>query len=106
VKPPRFIHVGPYEYSVHTDAAAVAELDSGDDGSCDFHDVRITVNPARPEQVQRDTLLHEVLHAIGALTGLRRDLGEEAEERVVERLSSNLLDTLRRNPELVEYLLS
>lgn len=106
MKPPRFIHVGPYEYSVDQGTVAVAALDAGDDGSCDFHDVRITVNPARPEQVQRDTLLHEVLHAIGALTGLRAELGDEAEERVVSRLGSALLDTLRRNPELVEYLLS
>lgn len=51
----------------------------------------------------RDTVLHEVLHAIVGLTGLGETLGED-EESVVGRLSIHLLDTLRRNPKLANYL--
>lgn len=56
----------------------------------------------------RDTVLHEVIHTVlslGYLDG-QQDVfknGRQA-ERVVEVLSTHLLDTLRRNPELVAYL--
>jgi hypothetical protein len=47
------------------------------------------------------TLLHEVVHAIFKIAGLPN----EKEEDTVTRLSPLLLDTLRRNPDLVAYLL-
>lgn len=57
---------------------------------------------------ERDTLLHEVIHAVLSLTKLdgQRDhfKTSEASERIVTVLSTHLLDTLRRNPALVEYL--
>jgi hypothetical protein len=47
------------------------------------------------------TLLQEVVHAIFKIAGLPN----EKEEDTVTRLSPLLLDTLRRNPDLVAYLL-
>ena len=61
----------------------------------------------RPDQgadQKADTLLHEVLHAIWEQTPLRSRESDEQEE-VVVALAAPLLDTLRRNPRLVEYLI-
>jgi hypothetical protein len=57
---------------------------------------------------ERDTLLHEVIHACLELTYLDASLDhfktKEAAERIVSVLSTHLLDTLRRNDGLVSYL--
>lgn len=55
------------------------------------------------EYNQRDSLLHEVIHAelaIAGYTGKKKDDNEP----MVNALATLLLDTLRRNPSLVTYL--
>lgn len=64
----------------------------------------ITLRPSIAPMCLRDTLLHEVLHAICDMTGIAKDLGAEEEEKAVNRLGPALLDTLRRNPALVTFL--
>ncbi len=54
-----------------------------------------------PDQ-EPDTVLHEVLHCLFRLVNLQPDRAEE--ERVVMGLAPVLLDALRRNPPLVQYL--
>jgi hypothetical protein len=51
---------------------------------------------------ERDTVLHEVLHCMSRIVGLIRD--DDEEERIVAALTPLLLDVLRRNPDLVGYL--
>jgi hypothetical protein len=57
----------------------------------------------------RDTVLHEVVHAVLTMGYLDEAADvfktERMAERVVEVLGTHLLDTLRRNPELVRYLM-
>jgi hypothetical protein len=53
-----------------------------------------------PQQV-RDTLLHETVHMLLRLLDLE---GRKADERFVNTFTTGLLDTLRRNPALTEYL--
>ena len=53
-----------------------------------------------PDQ-ERDTLLHEVVHML--LRTLDLD-GRKVDERFVNTFTTGLLDTLRRNPELREYV--
>lgn len=50
--------------------------------------------------MHRDTLLHEVLHAVDFAAGT------EAGEAVVEAWAPVILDALRRNPSFVAYLLA
>lgn len=73
-------------------------------GRCNIDTGRmfISTRPDRqsPDQL-RDTVLHEVVHAVVELNKLE---GTEVDERLVSVLSTHLLDTLRRNPELVVYL--
>lgn len=62
----------------------------------DFDD---TVSPSQ----QRDTLLHEVLHAI--LTDSPFRLSNDDEERAIRAVTPGLLAALRDNPDLVKFLL-
>lgn len=108
MKPPRKIHVGPHTYRVVHDSAAMnAECrDAGTDllGRCSHIEQKIHIEPKQHPSQKRDTVLHEVLHAVASLTALSSDWGDEREEEIVLRLTPALLDVLRRNPRLVAYL--
>jgi len=65
--------------------------------------LRLMVNPNMPPDQIADTLLHEMLHAIWYT--VQAGLDEDEQERVVGSIASTLLDTLRRNPSLVAFLL-
>lgn len=58
----------------------------------------------------REVVLHEVIHGVLSCAYLdaQKDVfrNERMGERVVEALGTGLLDTLRRNPELVAYLVA
>lgn len=57
------------------------------------------------EQQERDTVLHEVMHAIFSEMGLTTDFKEEnEEEKIVRCMATGLLAVLRENPALVKYL--
>jgi len=104
MKPPSSVQVGPYKYRVIVSKMAIikANADAKDSrvGESDHSKQIITIDPKLGPDQLVETLLHEVLHAVNQVGG--RFLDEDD----VLRLSPLLLDTLRRNPELVEYLLN
>lgn len=106
---PKIVKVGPFDYQLVKDQAAIdrcsAESQEVRLGECDTEKQRITLSPKLAPQMEVDTALHEVLHAISDMVGLASDLGGEVEEKVIRRLSPAILDTLRRNPGFVKYLL-
>jgi hypothetical protein len=66
----------------------------------------ILIAPDDPA-VERETLLHEILHAIIDQTALATDGGPltgDQEEQVVRTLSPLLYHTLRRNPQVLGWL--
>jgi hypothetical protein len=70
---------------------------------------RILLDPQVGADVERETLLHELIHAICFQAGLRLE-GEpfqktKVEEKVVWTVAPKILELLRDNPELVEFLL-
>jgi hypothetical protein len=69
-------------------------------GHTEHHMQVITIQASVSEDVARDTLLHETLHAIEAVGHI------EIGEKIIDSLATILLDTLRRNPALVVALLS
>lgn len=105
VKAPRHVDVGPYRYKVVLDRAAIdrksVEFEHALDGKFDLVGQTITLSPELGFDGLRDTLLHELLHAL--LVTL--ELDGKKEERIVLALAPLLLDTLRRNPKLVRFLL-
>lgn len=105
---PAHVQVGPHRYTVVADAAKADELNTNH-GQTDNRLARIVIHPGQARTQLRDTLLHETLHAILDGAGMANDGVSVSlpgdEELVVSRLSPLLLDTLRRNPDLVAVLL-
>lgn len=101
--PPETVQIGPYTYCV---TLVDAEVDDGETGvqlgNLNLKSLEISLDRDQSPAVMADTLLHEVLHGILTQTGAVQ--GDE-QEQVVTALSSPLLDTLRRNPALVAYLI-
>lgn len=66
----------------------------------------LTVAPGQTRANERDTVLHEVLHACLDLAQARdpKVFPMKTEEYVVSHLTGWLLAALRENPALVEYL--
>jgi hypothetical protein len=69
-----------------------------DDGKCEFATKIIWVNPKQTEDSKRDTLLHEVIHA------LDEELQTKTSERQVRLLATGLLEVIRNNPAFMAYL--
>lgn len=107
MRPPKRIHVGPFEYRVTFDEQAMTARCRAEAtellGHCDTGHLVIDVDPGQPVGQARDTTMHEALHAIVDLTGLNHAWGD-SEEDFICRLSPAILDLLRRNPKLVAYL--
>lgn len=98
--PPANIQVGPQTYHL----AKVAHLaDTHDKWGITSHGhSEIQICADQEASKERVTVLHEALHAVWFNAGDRRD--KQDEEGAIRILASGLLDTLRRNPELVAYL--
>jgi len=72
-----------------------------------FVEIR-TVEPGSISPAQQvDTYLHEAMHAIMCVAGLRHtlDIDQASEERIISGLAPLLLLFLRTNPRVAEYLL-
>lgn len=103
---PREVIVGPFRFGVVYDENR-CNRDAIDQGAANHNfglmlplEQRIFVNPRQGPDMERDTLLHEVMHACLISQGM----AAEDEERVVSHLATSLLDVFQRNPDLVEYL--
>jgi hypothetical protein len=111
---PAEIVVGPYRYRVVVDQAAIDR--AGQEARATLlgqHNPRegaIYLAPDLPDDLEAETLVHELLHTVFDAVGVGGGDGDETlldqtmEERLVRQCSPMLLDTLRRNPQLVAYL--
>jgi hypothetical protein len=104
---PKSVQVGPVRYRVEhsveaINALRVAENDAAMRAEIRYSTAVITIDPKLEISQKRLSLTHEVLH--GTLCGL--GLHVINNEDVVTPIAHSLLDTLRRNPELVAYLMS
>lgn len=108
---PSRIRVGPFWYRVSADPQELREWEHDGTqpdhihGGCHNARLFMLVDTTFPRGQQRDTLWHEVKHAINYLA----DVGGEdklGEEEMVGRTSTLELMVLRDNPELVAFLLA
>ncbi|MDO8671255.1 MAG: hypothetical protein Q7O66_07460 [Dehalococcoidia bacterium] len=101
---PATIQVGPYRYSVVVDEAAInkASIEFGHHvcGHADHCAGVFTIAPNLSPGKTAEVLLHEVVHAIDNASGM-----PALKEFQVSQISVSLLDTMRRNPELVDFLM-
>lgn len=102
---PSSIQVGPYRFTIIEDEATynrkVVEDDANTWGTIEYGRLRIILNPNQAPDHKRVTLLHELLHGVEDIS----DQAHDNTEKVIRQLAAPLLDVLRRNPELVAYLL-
>lgn len=105
---PTHVRVGPYTYTVKVDAERIKELEKESDtdlyGITTHGHLEIVLQPDVADMVLRETLLHEILHAVLFNTGLSDRMTDKAEEHMVRALSPALFSLLRENPDLVRYL--
>ena len=90
---PNMVRIGALEYSI------VNESEEANYGNTDIGHLRISVDPKLPEIRQRETLLHEVLHAV-----TDRYLADDVDERVVRQLSAGLIDWMVANPDALRWV--
>ena len=101
MKPPSKVVVGATRFAIEL----TADLEGY--GDTTIAKSRIRVQKGMDVHAERDTVMHEVLHALLENVGLAYEMREDDyEEKVVRRLAPALLDLLRRNPRLVQYLTS
>lgn len=107
---PGTVQVGPHVYTIVVDRKRAIDA-SVTYGFTHPDWSEIILGPDQCLSQQRDTVLHELLHALLALVGVNKGGDrallpeEDDEERLVTALSPLLLDTLRRNPDLTAFLL-
>lgn len=107
MKPPAQVRIGPWDYTVVRDHSSLDDVDDPKLGHFQGDDCEIYLNTKQPRQIVAETLLHEVLHGIFAITGLDGDFadqGEDAEEKFILRFSPVLASVFRDNPDLIRYL--
>lgn len=109
-KPPATVTVGPYRISVVCTQAAIdrasMECSSELAGHFDSSAQQIRLAPDLAPDIMAESLLHEVLHAVAEAAGKPLGRSSDEEERMISALAPGLLDTLRRNPDVVNYLLA
>jgi hypothetical protein len=103
---PQQITIGALTYTV-TDAVADHNQSVVDErvdtyGSINYGTGRIILDPKQLAQHKRQALLHEVLHGCLHETAQHH----KWEEKAIRLIAGPLLATLRRNPDLVAYLLA
>lgn len=96
---PTRVVVGPFTWKVDWTQPADDVM-----GETLLASLTIRVDPTMHEDVARETLMHEVLHACYKTAGI--DSTVALEEQIVSGVSPLLLDALRRSPNLAEYLLA
>jgi hypothetical protein len=117
VRRPTKVVVGPFiwrvswsksEWATYHDASLTESPDNADAiravGMTYRRDRLILINPMCDEQVQREALLHEVLHACQFTVDLPNE-GQVKGHDFITRITPMLLDALLRSPGLAGYLL-
>lgn len=93
---PSEVEVGPFVFRVASDRRTSLELArEGKLGDTQFERLLIRVRGDMVQEVQEETLVHEILHAVWALTPLAGEVDDQLEERVVRALSPYLFPLVR-----------
>jgi hypothetical protein len=96
---PKQVKIGPYIFEIRY----VPNSEMQDCGEVDKVFLWIKIKDDVPEQQQKVTLLHEILHAISSVwDGGRSD--EHTEEEFCQRTSALLYDVLANDPQVRQWL--
>lgn len=98
---PKSIQIGPFSYRV-VDLERT-KIGEGLLGEILYTELTIALETRTPYMRLAETLLHETLHGIWNLMGI--PISDDTKEHIIAALGPALLDTMRRNPDLMLYLL-
>jgi len=105
---PESVQVGPYVYTIIADAVRMAECEKESReelfGMTLHKSLEIIIQPDAADTVIRETLLHEVLHAVLYNTGISDRMTEKTEEHLIRALSPALFVLLRDNKKFLGYI--
>lgn len=73
-------------------------------GECQKHRNQILIAPNLNKSVEKETVIHEMLHAIWSEYSLDNFFPEEQEEVLVTTLAKGIHSVLENNPKLMNYL--
>ena len=99
---PEEIRIGYRTYQVVEWNAEVAKA-SGKYGECDHLELVIRLDVTHGDVEVMNTLIHEILHAIFAVTGIS-EVTEWKEEYLVSAQASCLTQVMIDNPDLMKFL--
>ena len=97
---PQSVTVGPVAFAIKADEEVTDAARCW--GRIDYARQSISIDPRAGDDHIAVTVLHETLHALCHIAGIG---DKDTEEQMVTKMSPLLLDTLRRNPALVAYLM-
>jgi len=105
-KPPRKVRLGPHTYRLRIGrGASWAVRTEGELGHTELDTFRISVDGDRPESGVAETVLHELLHVCWRQAALAEaDGGRDLEEQAITALAPLLLQLIRLNPGLIQFL--
>lgn len=106
---PKVVVCGPYRYEVLYDGENAYEY--GYSGVTLFRTKRIKLDSKQADTEIPQTLLHEILHALGGVYGIeewsRHKHDQDDVDKVIDKIdlmSSALLQFIRTNPDLICWL--
>lgn len=92
------VYLGPYEYNVEFVECPMSKSREEVIGHIDYEKQIILIGNTQSVLVQRQTLMHEIVHALDYQYKLRLD------EDGVDCIASGITEALLRNPWIAEFL--
>lgn len=100
---PRSVLVGPHRYELRFVSGLQHEDGESLLGQCNSDLLVIELEESQPESLLRETVVHELVHAIAS----QWTLGDEgSEEQWANAVGVGMLQVLLFNPELVKWLVA
>lgn len=67
--------------------------------------LEIFINPIG-NSMERETLLHEILHMIWYMSGATNQMSHRAEEEIISIITPHLMNFLKDNPHIYRYIIN
>lgn len=110
VQKPKKVYCGPIPYSISFEDMSKIQKQNNEDtidfGCADHALQKIVIDNKSGPEVQKETLMHEILHCCMALSGIAYRIGRidlELEEDIIQCISPFLFNVLS-NPDNVQIL--
>lgn len=103
MRPPKRIVIGNHVFKVKFRDGVSTPEGADAYGVTNHRDTTMTISRRNAPSQIRDTVFHEVLHAV--INDGPAGLDHETEEQLIRAVTPALLGVLRNNPQLLEFLL-